>query len=246
MTPKLLLASLMIGMGSCADQSIVQRQPAFSRGTCEDLIAPFFSANYRYVKSFRDFYQHTSLHRKRLVIMGEYLIDNFREHFPNVEKRKLIDFLNLHDEAKLNLEYARYKDKPLLEALYQYYGRGTHTLSEEDQIEMRQIIEYLNQKDYDVALKFFKKHRMLNKYGNPNSMALEYLKLEKIVDAVDRGMNQVSPEEFSRQMKAASEFLSDQSDVELATELESIYHQLLKGILRPTRENSSLVNDMNL
>ncbi|PIP92521.1 MAG: hypothetical protein COW00_00240 [Bdellovibrio sp. CG12_big_fil_rev_8_21_14_0_65_39_13] len=238
MTPRLLKATLLISIAaSCTSIPMSGRHPAFSAGTCDDLIAPFFSAKYRYVKNINDFYQHTYLHRRRLIIMGHHLLEEFPDQFTHIDHKILDQFLNIHDEAKLNLDIAQYKGRPLLEALYQYYGRGKHTLSDEAKIEMQEIIKVLNHKDSEIGINFFKKYGFIDKRGRLNETALELLRIEKIVDSVDRGMNQVSIEEFDRSMTPASTFLKSE-DSDLALNLESIYHHLLDGMLRPLPEQS--------
>lgn len=244
MTPELLKATLIISViTSCSQLQIdnkimAMRSPAFSAGTCDDLIAPFFSSKYRYVKTLNDFYQHTYLHRRRLVIMGHHLLNEFSEEFPHLNHQVLDSFLSIHDEAKLNINLSKYKGRPLLEALYQFYGRGKHTLSDEAQIEMKELIKALNEKDNEIGMKFFKDHGLISKSGKLHETALELLRIEKIVDSVDRGMNQVSIEEFDRSMTPASEMFQDK-DADLAINLESIYHKLLEGLLRPLPSQSA-------
>jgi len=192
-----------------------------------------YNSEFRYVKSIDDFYQHTSLHRKRILLMGRHLIQEFSEDFCKVNKDLLMAFLSIHDEAKLNLDLVQYQGRPLIEALYQYYGRGIHKLNENSKLEMKEIIDLLNCEDQRISHQFFREHHLLNDAGVVNETAIELLRIEKIVDSVDRGMNFVSIEEFNRLMTPASLFL-DEQDARYAVYLENCYYQLLAGLLRPS------------
>lgn len=194
-----------------------------------------FQSNERYVTSLNDFYQHTYLHRKRVMILGQRLLNQFTNDFPQLNSDLLNSFLSIHDEAKLDLETANTHQGSLLEALYRFYGRGVDSLSKREKRELKELVTLLNDLDNQICRQFFIDNDLVLKNGTLSEAAIQLLRIEKIVDSVDRGMNQVSIEEFNRSMTPASQLFHDK-DAEMASDLERIYHHLLAGLLKPQPE----------
>lgn len=193
----------------------------------------------RFVMNLGDFYTITMLHRERLVAMAQFLISEEKISFGKVHNNYFISFLNLHDEAKLNLEQSRYYGRPLLNYLYKYYGMNAQELNEKQGRGLQKILKILNQREANIAREFFKQ-------SNINSdMSNQFLRLEMILDLVDRGMNTLSAEEFNRQMKKASEILQGE-DQKMALLLEEHYSMILQTKVIPSHfPGQSAISNLN-
>lgn len=173
-------------------------------------------------------------HARRVRVLGMHLRRIYQEAFVEVNPEILGDFLILHDQAKLNhsqnfiKNYHLPMDSPLLDELYGLYGVIVSSANaDEFRARNMALIARINEVDRGVALHFFRL-RGLATEDSFSPLAQRYLKIEKIADAVDRGMNPVTAEEFGRPMLAASQFLPDAESKDMATKLEQVYGLLTR------------------
>ena len=172
------------------------------------------------VKSLEEFYEHTRLHRARVKDLGMELFKSHPELFEGLTATQVQNVLEAHDLAKVNAS-SGLNGKPFYRILYENYGNKID----------RKIIDELNAADK----RYMQKALRVNGIDSPE-LTDKMARIEKIADAVDRGMSPVSTEEFGRSMSRASQFYNDPEDVRLALELESKYHQVIakhayKGLL---------------
>lgn len=170
------------------------------------LIASAISADRIFVTSVEDFFEHTRLHRERVKVLGVELFKSHPNLFYGLTLEQVQGVLSAHDEAKVTTFYR---------VLYENYGGPVD----------KSIVDALNAKDkefMDAALKRFG-------IDNDPELLTKMNRIEKIADMVDRGMSEVTPEEFGRPMKRASEFMGGILDRQLAIELENKYQSVVSG-----------------
>lgn len=183
-----------------------------------------------YLRTFEDFHQHTQLHIKRVQTLALQLYLTHPEQFPGLDVQLVSEFMQLHDLAKISKFNNR---PPMLHSLFQQL--------QNDGANMIPIIAELNARDFEVRYQWLLEKKLLTPNGLPTSEAQLLLMLENICDLVDRGMNEVSAEEFGRKMRLASEILNDPKEMRLAKFLERNYQTFTQS-LRFVRQGGSCRN----
>lgn len=183
-----------------------------------------------YLRTLEDFHRHTELHIKRVQTLAAQLHRAYPEHFPDLDAQLVHEFMQLHDAAKISEFNNR---PPMLESLFQHI--------QNDGANMLPIITELNARDFEKRYRWFIEKKLLTPNGLPTAEAQQLLTLENISDLVDRGMNEVSPEEFGREMRPASELLNDPKEARLAEFLERNYRAFTQS-LRFVRSGGSCRN----
>lgn len=160
-----------------------------------------------FVSSVEDFYEHTRLHRERVKLLGVELFKSHPDLFNGLTLEQVQGVLSMHDEAKVTTFYR---------VLYENYGGPVE----------KSIVDALNAKDKEFM------DQALKKFGieKESDLLLKMSRIEKIADMVDRGMSPVTPEEFGRPMKKASEFIGGILDRQLALDLESRYQSIVGNL----------------
>ena len=228
----LFLCLLFIGLFSCS--STVQRAPSSldklsASGACASRIRVFFAPKHKLVKSLDDFLRHTRLHVVRNRAMASELVARFPHTFDLVNEDLVQAFMKVHDQSKLNPNLTRDGRRFIGERLYEFYGLPDSLLSEAEKAERKKLISELNLVDSMAITEFFKRSELLDRKDNPNEVARQLIKIEKIVDFVDRGMANVSTEEFSRPMQKGSEFIEPELR-RFALYLERNYKRITVGM----------------
>lgn len=172
-----------------------------------------------YLRTLEDFHQHTQLHIKRVQTLASQLYLAHPEHFSGVDAELAREFMQLHDLAKVSKFNNR---PPMLQSLFQQLQNGSTN--------MIPIIAELNARDFEVRYRWLLEKKLLTPNGLPTAEAQQLLALENISDLVDRGMNEVSAEEFGREMRPASEILKDPKEVRLAEFLERNYQAFTQSL----------------
>jgi len=231
---------------------------------------PSRSFQRRFVHSIEDFEVHMKHHIQRVEILGMRLLkfpdglnpDEIRKMDPVLVKRlqdklEKIDrvllqkYLKLHDQSKVNAtpeflaHYGFRPDEPkIIERLYGIYGKNRDNMRSDEVIRSKTLIDKINAIDRQIGYEFFSAHDMIDSRGNSSFMARIMMMVEKIADGVDRGMSPVSPEEFNRTMKLASEFLTDPEEIHLSLYLENRYPTMFEGrALRKEGREQRIWND---
>lgn len=172
--------------------------------------------NTKLVNSLEEFYEHTRLHRARVKALGLALLKSHPELFEGLSPRQVGAILEAHDLAKVSPKSVGPDGRPFYRILYDSYGKGLDKIS----------VDSLNAQDRPYM------EKAKSAYGldkNPDLHA-KMDRIEKIADLVDRGMSNVSAEEFGRPMDKASNFLKNDDDVKLAQELEKNYKEITKKL----------------
>lgn len=195
-----------------------------------------------YINSISDLEDHYRTHIRRVGILALSTYDENRATFPDITRQDVIDFMKLHDQAKINdtPEFRRtfwIDPEPLtrpsmLERLYSIYGLGYRPASEADRARIDAIKMSLNGADRNVAVAFFKERGMLQPDGQPDARARALLRLERIADVVDRGSDPVAREEFNFPQGAGPPldvYLQHPDDLALAVPLKERYNRLAEG-----------------
>lgn len=175
-------------------------------------------ASAAYVNSLEEFRLHISLHRFRVHALGMFLYSKAPERFKDVEQGLLKEFLVLHDATKL--------EESILRRLYQFYGKSFPTLSQIQKIEFLQLQSEFDRKNKYLIYSFFDEHKI-----HPTAIS-KYLLIEKVSDAVDRGLCKAAKEEFGRSLLMASEFFefTDPELAKLAMMMEENYNDIVGGL----------------
>jgi len=194
------------------------------------------------VKSAEDFYLHMRDHIERTKIIAFEILRRFPKEFASIssspQKRALLfEFLLLHDQSKVNLKrefLLRYKlnkrQNTILEDLYaNYYGVNIYEdLTPEARHEAKAFIATLNEVDEKVTINFLKENRLIDDAGNLSLTALEFLRIEKLSDVIDRANSPLSPEEFNKPIISASQWFTEKGDKIIAQSIEPDYMRLTK------------------
>lgn len=186
------------------------------------------SAGRKFVFGLEDFELHIRLHRQRVMTLGLEVFEKYPNAFPSINKAQVIEFLSLHDMAKIDpvLTPAKYQAS-FLQMLYRYYGLPRNLLSQAQQKTMDEVIHELNKADRALVLRYFQESGLLGFNNEPLAPARELLLIEKLVDLIDREMNPVSSEEFARKMRPASDFLNKDFERAMARSLKNRYFDLI-------------------
>jgi len=175
-------------------------------------------------------------------MLGMHLYEHYKEEFPSVKKKNLRSFLHFHDQAKIRYDpsfLAYYghssRNKIIIERVFEFYGINIDQLILDNPIEgpkyknkLFATIKDLNALDENVGKVILKKLNLFSNHGQLSTEAIEIMRIEKIVDLVDRGMSKISPEEFAKSnMIPASKYLKDPKDQKMARYLESQYDRLV-------------------
>jgi hypothetical protein len=183
----------------------------------------------RYVSTVGDFETHVRLHVLRTQRLALELAHSHKELFGSLNDELVFSYMALHDVSK----YAAQDGNPthILRRLYESYGRNFSALPAQEQHRSRALVNELNALDRKVSENFLRAHGLMSDSGALNPKGAALLRLEKIADLVDRGLDPVAAEEFNKaHMERASQFLKDPGDRKLATELEARYPQLVHGL----------------
>lgn len=166
----------------------------------------------KYVNSIEDYYYHTSLHIKRVELLAWQLYKQNYNRYKTVSPFLLLEFLKLHDHTKIQGKF--------LNELYPYYGDKSH-LKSKDWRHFKKLIKELNQKDKKILTNFFKDNKIKMK-----DRAL-FLEIEKIADLVDRNLNEVTPEEFGKNIENLKNYLNSK-EIKLASNIIKNYKKITK------------------
>ncbi len=105
-------------------------------------------------------------------------------------------------------------------------------MSEVEKARFKALRSAFNKNDSEIGLKYLIKHGFADANGvlTPNGKNL--LKIEKLADIVDRGMDPTSSEEFGKKIVRASEskYLKSQNGKKMAAVLEGEYFKTTKGL----------------
>ena len=207
----------------------------------------FNSAVRAYVQNEKDLTQHFKLHIQRVTALAMELYDSppNPELFAGISRQLALDFLSLHDQAKINdsEEFRRKywveqvdKNGKRLESfitrLMENYGTDKRSLSDELRAEAEHTIRTLNLADDNVANGFFKAHGLLDEQGKRTEIAERLKILEKIADCVDRNTDPVAREELSlptTKPPKLDRFLSEPY-LTYALKLKEKYAKVVKGL----------------
>jgi hypothetical protein len=177
-----------------------------------------------YVNGVVDFHQHTIMHKKRVTQLAVELAQKFPKEFKGLSTDLIIRVLSKHDNAKIKPQYTYGKSGPFYETLYKYYGKKPPM----------DVISKLNKIDTEIMEAALKKEGLGLEFSDTKSQILKkialrkkILKLEKLADFVDRGMSEVSPEEFGRKMWKESSVAKTQLGKKMALFLENNYEKLV-------------------
>ena len=177
-----------------------------------------------YVNGVVDFHQHTIMHKKRVTQLAVELAKKFPKEFKGLSKDLIIRVLSQHDNAKIQPRYTYGKSGPFYETLYKYYGAKPPL----------DVIKQLNIVDSEIMEEALKKEGLAFEFNDTKSQKLKkaalrdkIFKLEKLADFVDRGMNEVSPEEFGRKMWKESSVAKTLMGKKMALFLEANYEKLV-------------------
>lgn len=169
------------------------------------------------VNSLEEFVEHTRLHRERVKALGLELLRSHPDLFKGLTAQQVSSILEAHDMAKVSAKSIAPDGKPFYRTLYeQGYGKRLD----------RGIVDALNTQDKEFM------EKTMARFGLKDSPDLraKMERIEKIADFVDRGMSNVSPEEFGRPMDKASTFMQVDEDKKLAMELEKKYHRVTEKL----------------
>jgi hypothetical protein len=195
---------------------------AVSGGSAQPRSAPVEPAAQprEFVNSVEDFLDHTRSHVERVVELGMRLRQDFPEMFREVDPALLREYLTHHDAAKVRLENSAHRDRTFAEDLYGVYGMNLRADPELNALHWPKVIE-LNQLDKKLSMDFLKKHALADSEGKLTETGKHYVLIENVADQVDRGLSEVSPEEFRKpKMELASEWMKDPVEKGLARHLE--------------------------
>lgn len=158
-------------------------------------------------------------HKQRAQHLAGVLLKMHPEDFKGVDPNLLDKFMDQHDQIKTNTspdflkKYHLDEEAPIYKVLFSHYNKP--------------VPQYIYKKFSDLelwmAIDFFKEHDLLNADGSLGDIALKYLSLERVSDAVDRGLSPAAVEEFGREMDLARSRLLNHRERELAVGLEIYY-----------------------
>ena len=191
-----------------------------------------YSSDLQYIKNINDFNCHIQAHKKRVTLLGMYLVNLY----PSFEKEtikqlKVETFLNLHDNSKLDVQNQT--------ELYSFYGIDFNEKKKSQFF--WDTIDKINEIDKELREGFFdKSNRILiekRKFlSNKNPPYNNYIKnffymIEEIADLVDRGLDPVASEEFGKTMIPLSTYsFSDEiNKIAKAKILEKNYDKIISG-----------------
>lgn len=182
-----------------------------------------------FCKDEKDFKLHTLHHINNVVDISldilDYILDrpSLKAYYKiqNCTGQFLRNFIyqgmKLHDQAKI-LEEEEFLEKydltePFYKILYRHYGKGYSK-------ELKSIVEKLNIADGEIIDTY-----LSNKTDDKNLIYF-FKRIEKLADSVDRGCNDVTPEEMRTKKTPPSVYLKNSiSDEEMAIikHMEKVY-----------------------
>jgi hypothetical protein len=198
---------------------------------------PAASSGTQFVENFDDFRTHVHAHRYRVRALGLAL---FRSEplFAQigVTEQDVYEFLSGHDHAKI-LPNPKAPGRTMMRRLYEIYATDPLHGDSVKSAHARALIGSLNAQDDALSLKRLQRMGFLTRTGKPKVPALALLRIERIADVVDRNLDPVAQEEFSRLERAPLEpfFTSadgylDQAGLEMARFLSQIYLRVVRGL----------------
>lgn len=175
-----------------------------------------------------DYQHHMQLHRVRILELGQLLFSHYKADFPALNALLVNKFLLLHDLSKVDDSLSQ--ASPISKRLASIFGKSLQ--DEKVKTIVEEVRAETNRIDKAIAMDFFVKNNMaftkLDGSFHLSESAKELLRLERIVDLVDRGFDPVASLEFGRQLEKASQsefFLPDARDRQLAQYLEYFYKE---------------------
>lgn len=191
-----------------------------------DYDAPHLGGCPRFVSTYQEFRVHVQKHRERVRLLG---IDLALRYYPHLDTDLVSRYLSVHDISKLMTSEERLRelgyvgDRNPSERLFEFYGQ--QDLPPEKIYEREKVINLINNIDHEYVERFFSGYEK-DKGRLGEDLKKELLEIERIADLVDRGMNPVSAEEFSRKMIKASDWVSTEKEREMAKYLELNYRNI--------------------
>lgn len=190
-----------------------------------------------HIKGLEDFYRHTILHKKRVVALGMHLYDQNPEMFKGLSREMLEKALSVHDNAKVLPQYRDSKNRPFYQALYEDgFGRKppqelVDALNKADAKIMEETLDSMGLSLDDPKIATPANLADMNEKIKRRKLRKMISYIEKMADFADRGMSNISPEEFGRVMDKASDFMKNPADAELVKkQLEENYDEIVKGL----------------
>lgn len=180
------------------------------------------------INSVEEFRIHILAHKERLRKLGQALLAAFPKEYEAVDPKLLDEFLSLHDDAKLRKEN--------IETLFRYFGKNKNSLTKKENKEFNRVISALNQSDKKLTRSYLFRRGLINEYGHVSEVARKLLAIEKMVDGVDRGMDPMAREEFSKNMRKHSKRIK-RSNPHLRPQakfLEDHYEKVTRGSTYPS------------
>lgn len=161
-----------------------------------------------------DFRAHLESHIQRVKVLALAAQASYPQAFSQVRRQDLDSFLDLHDAAKL--------ETGTFFQLVKSFGQPLPMGSD--------LVNFLNQEDWRIRYKYFEKHGFIYADGQLSTEAQEMLRLERLADLTDRGLDPVASREFGRPMLPASEFMTSPENQMMARDLERRYWDLTDGL----------------
>ncbi len=190
-----------------------------------------------HIKGLEDFYRHTMLHKKRVVALGLHLYDQNPEMFKGLSREMLEKALSAHDNAKVLPQYRDSKNRPFYQALYEDgFGRRppqqlVDDLNKADAKIMEETLDSMGLSLDDSKIATLSNLADMNEKIKRRKLRKMISYIEKMADFADRGMSNISPEEFGRAMDKASDFMKNPADAELVKkQLEENYDEIVEGL----------------
>lgn len=145
------------------------------------------------LRSISNYGEHVKNHREQMKVIALKIYDENKHLFPNVSREKLIKFLDVHDEAKM--------DPELRKSLYAITGRGKMNSKE------KIVVDAVNKRDLEVRHRFFNEEKMYKRSGEMTVEAKQMLDLERMGDLIHRTVDPGASIEFGYAMVKASVYL---------------------------------------
>ncbi len=195
-----------------------------------------------FINSPTELRNHFVAHSLRVKRLGVEVYKISQEWMKKVSLDLLVEFLTLHDEAKVNStdgfrkKYwkSEYGKRTFAERLYDAYDKDWNTNAEYGRTR-----DQLNAADKKLRMEFFRERGLLDKNGEPNEIAWILLEIERIADVVDRACDPVAKEEFHRQREyLLSEFLAGPGSLRKAKAVFEKYRSIVAGLEWPNYSKS--------
>lgn len=174
-------------------------------------ISAFKVEAYTYVSQLSHFRLHITLHKMRVMRIGMHLAQT---HFPEVSLAEVRNFLELHDNSKM--------DEANAERLFRFYGKRPQNAEEERLL--KAIVEHIDQVDDRIREEYLNARPL-----DPDTKEKLFI-IEKVADLVDRGLDPVASEEFGHRLKVASEYMKARELAVLAAAMEADYYKIVQDL----------------